>query len=122
MNYETVDVNQTTLRGSKYAEYTNKEPVDRKYYDGEIWNPSVNGKIVGKYIDCLENVGRYKQKMYIIDSDRLDNKFDKIFGCTSLDRQMKKIEKSTVIEIEYLGKNDAKNYHEYRISRLRKQQ
>ena len=47
MNYETVDVNQTTLRGSKYAEYTTKEPVDKKYYDGEIWNPAVNGKIVG---------------------------------------------------------------------------
>lgn len=113
-------VNQSVLRGSKYNEYTVKDPVDQSYYDGEIWNPKPNETLVGMYVDCLSDVGRFNQRMYIIDSDRLDGMYDKIFGCTSLDRQMKEIEPSSVIEILYIGKNQEKNYHEYKVSRLRK--
>lgn len=120
---ETLDaVNQSVLRGNKFNEYTMKEPIDQEYYDGEIWNPKPNETLVGRYIDVLSDVGKYNQRMYIIDTDRLDKKYDKLFGCTSLDRQMKEIEPSTVIEIRYVGKNQEKGYHEYQISRLRKQE
>lgn len=112
--------NQAVLRGNKYNDYTIKEPIDQEYYDGEVWNPEPNETLIGMYVDAISNVGQYKQMMYIIDSDRVDGLFDKIFGCTSLDRQMKEIEPNTVVEIKYLGKNQEKNYHEYRISRLRK--
>lgn len=114
--------NQTVLRGNKFNEYTIKEPIDQEYYDGEIWNPVPNESLVGIYVDCLSDVGKFNQRMYIIDGDRLDEKYDKIFGCTSLDRQMKEIEKGTIIEIKYIGKNQEKGYHEYKISRLRKQE
>lgn len=113
-------VNQAVLRGTKFAEYTVKEPVDQEFYDGEIWNPKPNESLVGIYVDALTDVGKYNQIMYVIDGDRLDGMYDKIFGCKSLDRQMAEIDKGTVIEIKYIGKNQEKNYHEYRISRLRK--
>lgn len=123
MNQVVADapVNQTVLRGTKFNEYTIKEPVDQEFYDGEIWNPKPNESLVGIYVDALSDVGKYNQIMYVIDGDRLDGMYDKIFGCTSLDRQMAEIDKGTVIEIKYIGKNQEKNYHEYRISRLRKQ-
>lgn len=118
---ETESINQTVLRGNKFNEYIIKEPVDREYYDGEIWNPVPNESLVGSYVDCISGVGKFNQNMYVIDSDRIDGKFDKIFGCTSLDRQMKEIGKGSIIEINYVGKNQEKGYHEYQISRLRKQ-
>lgn len=123
---ETLDtINQNILRGNKFEEYTIEDPVDSEFYSGEIWNPSENdNKLTGKFIDVLEDVGRYQQKMYILDTDRLDGKYDKVFGYTSLDRQMKEITIGTVIKIEYLGKKTGKNqniYNEYKVSRLRKQ-
>lgn len=122
MNQAVADapVNQAVLRGTKFAEYTVKEPVDQEFYDGEIWNPKPNESLVGIYVDALTDVGKYNQIMYVIDGDRLDGMYDKIFGCKSPDRQMAEIDKGTVIEIKYIGKNQEKNYHEYRISRLRK--
>ena len=122
MNQAVADapVNQAVLRGTKFAEYTVKDPVDQEFYDGEIWNPKPNESLVGIYVDALTDVGKYNQIMYVIDGDRLDGMYDKIFGCKSLDRQMAEIDKGTVIEIKYIGKNQEKNYHEYRISRLRK--
>lgn len=129
MNVNTMEkignkqVNQTVLRGSKFKDYTVKESIDRPYYDGEIWNPNPNESLVGMYVDCLENTGKYNQSMYIIDTDRLDGKYDKIFGSTTLDRQMKKVNKSEIIEVTYLGKTEGyiNSYHEYKVTRLRKQ-
>ena len=114
------DPNQGILRGNKFKEYTIKEPVDKPYYDGDIWNPIAGEILIGEYIDCQENAGKYNQKLYIIDTDRIDGRCDKIFGCATLDRQMSKIEKGTVIEIHYIGKNIEQNYHEYKISKLSK--
>lgn len=114
------EMNQTILRGNKYNEYTVKEPVNKPYYDGDIWNPLAGEILRGKYIDCLENAGQFKQNLYIIDSDRLDGRYDKVFGYTALDRQMSNIEKGTDIEIAYHGKNIEKNYHEYEVSRIYK--
>jgi len=118
---QTKPSNQTVLRGNKFNEYNVKEPVDQEYYSGEIWNPEPNSILIGRYIDSLSNVGKFDQTMYIIDGDRLDGMYDKIFGCTSLDRQMKEIVPNEVIEIKYIGKNHEKGYHEYQVSRLRKE-
>jgi len=120
-NRQSKPDNQKVLRGNKFDEYTVKEPVDQEYYSGEIWNPIPNERLIGRYIDSLSNVGKFNQTMYIIDGNRLDGMYDKIFGCTSLDRQMKEIAANEVIEIKYIGKNHEKGYHEYQVSRLRKQ-
>jgi len=114
--------NQQILRGDKFKEYTMKQPVDTPYYDGDIWSPRVGETIIGEYITCLDSMGRYNQKLYVIDTDRLDERYDKIFGCATLDRQMSKIDPNTVIEIMYLGKNNERNYHEYKVSKLSKQE
>ena len=114
--------NQQILRGDKFKEYTMKQPVDTPYYDGDIWNPNIGEKIIGEYITCLNSMGKYNQKLYVIDTDRLDERYDKIFGCATLDRQMSKIHPNTVIEIRYLGKNNERNYHEYKVSKLSKQE
>lgn len=119
-NYTQRENNQTVLRGDKYNEYTIKEPVNKPYYDGDIWNPITGETLKGKYIDYLENAGKFNKKLYVIESDRLDGKYDKIFGCASLDNQMEKIEKGTDIEIAYHGKNQEKNYHDYEVSRIYK--
>lgn len=117
-------MNNAVLRGNKFNEYILKEPIDATFYDGEIWNPSINESIVGEYIAVLTDVGRYNQNMYIIDTDRLDGKYDKLFGYASLDRQMKEIKPHTIIEIKYTGyiqKQGTNGYHEYKVSKLRKQ-
>ncbi len=108
------------LRGDKYLNFIKKVPIDKDRYVGDIFKKVVGNKVIGKYVDVLEDVGRYQQKMYIIDSDRLDEKYDKIFGCKSLDRQMSEILIGDIIEIEYLGKKvtSQKEYHEYKVSRL----
>ena len=79
------------IRGTKYTNYVRKIPIDKPKYDGDIFEKIPHNKVIGKYIDVLENVGRYNQNMYIIDSDRTDGLFDKIFGYASLDRQMKEV-------------------------------
>ena len=74
------------------------------------------------YVDKFDEVGKYKKPMYIIDSDRLDGNYDKVFGCKALSRQMEEIEIGTIIEIKYYGKIDGKEntYHKYQVNRLQK--
>lgn len=108
------------IRGTKYTNYVRKIPIDKPKYDGDIFEKIPHNKVIGKYIDVLENVGRYNQNMYIIDSDRTDGLFDKIFGYASLDRQMKEVNIGDIIEIEYIGLNNRnlKEYHEFKVSKV----
>ena len=119
-NKKDKDENNDVKRGNKYDKYTNKIPVDKGRYSGEIFEKRIGNKVKGKLIDVLDNVGRYGYKLYIIDGDRLDGKHDKIFGCKSLDRQMKNILIGDIIEVEYLGKKvtQFKQYHEFEVSKF----
>ena len=103
------------LRGNKYTNYTKKESVDD---EDDVFEKIPGNIIRGTYLEKLENVGMYNYNLYIIDSDRLDNKHDKIFGCKSLDRQMKEVNIGDKLEIEYVEYNDKKNYHVYKVSKL----
>ncbi len=103
---------------NRYSNYTKKIPVDENYYDDILFEKIPGNKIVGKYIDLSENVGRYHQNLYHIDSDRPDNKITKIFGYASLDRQMKEVNIGDVLEIEYVKFHIDKNYHEFKVSKL----
>lgn len=116
MNSNCININ----RGNKYTNYSKKIPIDKPKYDGDIFEKIPHNKVIGKFVDVLENVGRYNQNMYIIDSDRTDGLFDKVFGYTSLDRQMKEVNIDDIIEIEYIGlkKNGIKEYHEFKVSKL----
>ena len=119
---DTIGYDDTPVeRGNKFEEYTIREPVGTEYYDGEIWHPNaVGNKLKGRYIDCLEHMGRYDKKMYVIDGDRMDGLYDKVFGCSRLDQLMDDVEPSSVIEIEYKGMKEGKNgkYHDYKIDLL----
>ncbi len=117
--------NKAVKRGNKFDEYTVVESIDPEYYDGEIWkpeNPDVEKILIGKYIDCMENVGQYNRKMYVIDGDRLDGVYDKVYGCTSLNRQMEKVEPDSVISIEYCGMKTGKmnQYKDFKVRKLYK--
>ena len=98
------NTSRNVLRGDKYSNFVKKVPIDKERYNGDIFEKIVGNTVIGKYVDVLEDVGRYQQNLYIIDSDRLDEKFDKLFGCKSLDRQMSEVNIGDIIEIEYLGK------------------
>lgn len=106
------------LRGSKYRNYIKKEPIDKPNYDGDIFEKIEGNKIQGKYVDKIEHIGKYGSSMYIFDTDRLDKKFDKIYSCAVLDRQMKAVNIGDILEVEYIGFDASKNYHEYKVSRL----
>lgn len=114
------NTSKNVLRGDKYSNFVKKVPIDKERYNGDIFEKIVGNTVIGKYVDVLEDVGRYQQNLYIIDSDRLDEKFDKLFGCKSLDRQMSEVNIGDIIEIEYLGKKitNQKEYHEYKVSRV----
>lgn len=110
--------NNQVLRGNKYGNYIRKEPVDSISYNGDIFEKVSGNKVIGEYVDKVENVGKYGYDMYIIDSDRLDKKYDKIFSCKSLDRQMKEVSIGDIIEVEYVEYNEKKNYHVYKVSKV----
>lgn len=106
------------LRGDKYSNYTKLDPIDKPKYDGDIFEKVKGNKIIGKYVDKLSDVGKYHQDLYIFDTDRLDKKFDKIFSCVSMDRQMEKVNIGDIVEVEYLNYNENGNYHEFKISKV----
>lgn len=119
MNTVTTDKNvNEVLRGTKYNNYSKKIPVDKPIYDGEIFERIEGNSFIGKYVDKLENVGKYGSSIYIFESDRLDGKFDKVFSCAVLDRQMKEVDIGEIVEIKYIGYDESKNYHEYKVSRI----
>lgn len=118
---ETMTETSEIKRGNKYSTYTERTSIDKEYYEGDIWNAKEGEKLIGKYIDVLHDVGKYKQNMYIIDTDRIDKKYDKIFGCTTLDRQMKEVHINDILEIKYEGQKGNKNYHEFKVSILKKE-
>lgn len=108
----------TDEHNNRYSNYTKKIPVDENYYDDIIFEKIPDNTIVGKYIDFSENVGRYHQNLYHIDTDRNDKKITKVFGYASLDRQMKEVNIGDILEIKYVRYNTDKNYHEFKVSKL----
>ena len=100
-----------TLNTSGYI----KIPVDEE----NIFEKIPENKVTGKYIDFKENVGKYHQNLYFIESLE-DQKITKLFGYKSLDRQMKLLNLNDLVEIEYIRFNSDRNYHEYKVSKLEK--
>lgn len=95
-----------------------KIAVDELYYNENIFEKITGNKVTGKYIDVKEDVGKYHQNLYFIESLDSDKKITKLFGYSSLDRQMKLVNIGEIVEVEYIRYNSNKNYHEYKVSKL----
>lgn len=110
---------KTIFRGNKYSNYTKKKPIDKPSYEGDIMEKIEGNKIIGKYIDKISNAGIYGDDLYIFDTDRIDRKYDKIYSCTVLDRQMKECKIGDILEIEYVKHHHDKfkDYHVYKVSK-----
>lgn len=106
---------------NRLADYE-KIAVDELYSNDNIFEKIPNNKVTGKYIDIKEDVGKYHQNLYFIESLDADKKITKLFGYSSLDRQMKLLKLDDIIEVEYIRYNSTKNYHEYKVSKYIKKE
>ncbi|OED29924.1 hypothetical protein [Methanosphaera sp. WGK6] len=66
----------------------------------EFWNPEEESEIQGIVVDKLENIGKYKSKLYKIQDKTI---IYNIWGKTQLDRLMETVMIGDKIQITYNG-------------------
>lgn len=72
----------------------------------KTWNPEIGDKIDGKLKEIKQNVGKYKQSLYILEKN---NKKTEIWGKTHLNQLMDEIKVNDYIRITYNGEQPTKN-------------
>ena len=114
-NYE--DVCQNVLRGDKYSGYVIKESiVGEPLWDNTKFEKVSGNTVLGELVDIQRKKGDYGwYSIYYIDSDRLDKKHDKVYGCKSLDEKMQFVTIGDVVEIRYNG-CDENGKHDYSVN------
>lgn len=79
-----------------------------------VWKPKEEGdSIEGTYIRKKENVGKNKANLYIIEKH--DGEKISVWGSTVLDDKMDYVSLGNVIIITFLGNDEGKNYHKYKV-------
>lgn len=78
----------------------------------ETWRPEPGDTIVGRYISSEEEVGKFRQTVYVLEN--LDTGVrTSIFGNVVMNDRMAEAEYGDIVGIRYVGKR--KNYHNYNV-------
>ena len=80
-----------------------------------VWTPKKEGdSIQGIYIRKKENVGKNKANIYILN---VDETMMSVWGSTVLDDKMDHVSVMDEIRITFLGDDEDKGYHKYKVER-----
>jgi len=79
------------------------------------WNPEKkNDEIEGKILGVEESKGKYKSKVYVLETE---NSITNVFGCTVMDDKLKYMGVGDFVKIVFLGKVKGKEqeYNDFDI-------
>lgn len=79
----------------------------------EVWTPEKEGDVIeGTLMRKKTNVGKNKANLYVINVDGI---LKSVWGSTVLDEKMDNVHTEDVVRITFLGNDEDKGYHKYKV-------